>query len=72
MPLLLRRFEADRIYNLSMAAWPLAFLMFPLLNMIARFGLDQDTGKLGAGPTALMWLGIAIVLVLSRAGGVAS
>ncbi|KAJ4467456.1 major facilitator superfamily domain-containing protein [Lentinula edodes] len=71
MPFLLRRIEAARIYNLSIAAWPVTFLFLPTLNMIARYGLDESTGQLGSRSHSALWVGIVIVLVLSRVGGIA-
>ncbi|GAW06287.1 MFS general substrate transporter [Lentinula edodes] len=66
MPFLLRRIEAAKIYNLSIAAWPVTFLFLPTLNMIARYGLDESTGQLGSRSHSALWVGIVIVLVLSR------
>ncbi|KAJ3807639.1 major facilitator superfamily domain-containing protein [Lentinula aff. lateritia] len=71
MPFLLRRIEAAKIYNLSIAAWPVTFLFLPTLNMIARYGLDESTGQLGSRSHSALWVGIVIVLVLSRVGGIA-
>ncbi|KAE9406760.1 MFS general substrate transporter [Gymnopus androsaceus JB14] len=71
MPILLRRYEAAKIYNMSIAAWPITFLIFPTLNMIARFGLDENTGQLSTYSNALLWVGIVIVLTLSRIGCIA-
>ncbi|KIK63616.1 hypothetical protein GYMLUDRAFT_40676 [Collybiopsis luxurians FD-317 M1] len=71
MPVLLRRFEAAYIYNISMAAWPITFLILPTLNMIARRGLDESTHQLDTCSLAALWVGLGIVLALSRIGGIA-
>ncbi|KAJ3741817.1 major facilitator superfamily domain-containing protein [Lentinula detonsa] len=71
MPFLLRRFEAAKIYNMSITAWPVTFLILPTLNMIARYGLDESTGQLGSRSHSALWIGIVIVLALSRVGGIA-
>lgn len=68
MPTLLRRFEAARIYNFSVSAWPITFLLLPLLNIIARHGLDESTGQLGTRSNAGLWVGLVVVLALSRIG----
>lgn len=69
--MLLRRFEAARIYNVSVAAWPITFLLFPLLNIIARYGLDDSTGQLSTRSNAALWVGLVVVLALSRIGCIA-
>ncbi|KAJ3832468.1 major facilitator superfamily domain-containing protein [Lentinula raphanica] len=71
MPVLLRRFEAAKIYNVSIAAWPVTFLVLPTLNIIARSGLDETTGQLDSRSHSALWVGIVIVLALSRIGGIA-
>ncbi|KAF5389761.1 hypothetical protein D9757_005971 [Collybiopsis confluens] len=71
MPLLLRRFEAARIYSVCIAAWPFVFLILPCLNLLARYGVDQDTGELGTHARAVLWTGIFFDLALSRIGGIA-
>jgi hypothetical protein len=52
-----------------MSIWPYTFLAMPFLNIIAWCGLDEPTGSI-ASPTAtaILWTGIAIVLVMSRIG----
>ncbi|KIK53757.1 hypothetical protein GYMLUDRAFT_207175 [Collybiopsis luxurians FD-317 M1] len=71
MPLLLRRFEAARIYNVCIAAWPFVFLILPCLNLFARYGVDKGTGELGTHARAVLWAGIFFDLALSRIGGIA-
>ncbi|KIJ60217.1 hypothetical protein HYDPIDRAFT_99245 [Hydnomerulius pinastri MD-312] len=71
-PYLLRRFECAKIYYVCMRIWPVIFAAFPLLNLIARWGMDAGTGALSASTTAVLWTGIGTLLVLSRTGAVAS
>ncbi|KAE9409000.1 MFS general substrate transporter [Gymnopus androsaceus JB14] len=73
MPLLLRRFEAAKIYTVCIAAWPIVFLILPCFNLIARYGLmvNEATGELGVHAKAILWTGIFLDLALSRIGGIA-
>jgi len=66
MPTLLRTFDSKKMYNFCMGIWPLTFLALPFLNLIARYGVDESTGTLGARATSFLWIGIAVVLTLSR------
>lgn len=50
-----------------MGLWPFTYIALPILNAIARSGIDEETGQLDAYTTATLWTGIAIVLVVSRA-----
>lgn len=45
--------------------------VLPILNAIARSGIDEETGQLDAYTSATLWTGIAIVLALSRVGTIA-
>lgn len=67
MPYLLRTFDCAKMYLFSMSVWPFAYLCFPFLNLIARWGLTED-GQLDANTAAILWVGIAIALGLSRIG----
>jgi Na+/H+ antiporter NhaA len=71
MPYLLRTFDPAKMYNFCMSLWPYAFLILPFLNIIARAGLDETTGKLGATTVSLLWVGIALALLLSKVAGLA-
>ncbi|KAL0947403.1 hypothetical protein HGRIS_013516 [Hohenbuehelia grisea] len=66
LPTLLRTFDIACMYNLCMALWPCAFAALPMLNLIARAGVDplSDTPHI----TLLLWMGIALVLTISRVG----
>lgn len=40
----------------------------PILNLIARNGCDEGTGLIDEQALAMVWVGITIVLGLSRIG----
>lgn len=72
MPVLLRRFDHARTYNFCMGLWPFCFVLLPGLNIIARWGaLDLATGELGPTTKALVWLGIGVILCISRCAALA-
>lgn len=56
------------MYNFCMGLWPYTYIALPILNAIARNGIDGQTGQLDAYTTATLWTGIAIALALSRIG----
>ncbi|KAF9239644.1 major facilitator superfamily domain-containing protein [Melanogaster broomeanus] len=64
MSYLLRTFDCAKMYNFCMGLWPYAFAAFPILNAIARGGLDEETGQFGAFTAAMLWIGIAIIASL--------
>lgn len=68
MPYLLRRFDHARMYNVCMAIFPYVYLLLPLLNLVARTGIEEVNGveTITAGTKALLWLGIGIILSLAR------
>ncbi|KDQ08828.1 hypothetical protein BOTBODRAFT_118022 [Botryobasidium botryosum FD-172 SS1] len=71
LPALLRRFDARDMYKVCMAVWAPAFAALPVLNLIAREGSVKTmdgTVELTEDAMALLWIGIAIVLVISRTG----
>ncbi|KZP18281.1 MFS general substrate transporter [Athelia psychrophila] len=65
LPYLLRTFNTARMYNAAMCMFPFIFCLMPLLNVIARAGLDPTTGLIGPYATGLIW--ICIFLLLSMA-----
>lgn len=71
MSYLLRTFDCAMMYNLCMGVWPYTFMALPILNVIARYGSNGETGQLDSYITATLWIGIAMVLALARIGGVA-
>ncbi|KAH7889900.1 major facilitator superfamily domain-containing protein [Phlebopus sp. FC_14] len=71
MSYLLRTFDCAKMYNFCMALWPYTYLSLPILNLIACKGLDEVTGTFDESTTAMLWTGIAIVLGMSKAAGLA-
>ncbi|EGN96080.1 hypothetical protein SERLA73DRAFT_185613 [Serpula lacrymans var. lacrymans S7.3] len=71
MSYLLRTFDCAKMYNFCMGIWPYTFAILPLLNIIARSGLDKTTGLLSTPTVALLWSGIACVLAMSKIGALA-
>jgi len=66
MSYLLRTFDCAAMYKFCMALWPYAYVVLPILNAIARGGLDKETGQFDVLTTAMLWTGIAVVLALSK------
>ncbi|KAG1858426.1 major facilitator superfamily domain-containing protein [Suillus subalutaceus] len=66
MSYLLRTFDSAKMYSFCISIWPYPFLVLPILNLIARAGLDETTGELGTTTVALLWVGIAFVLMLTK------
>ncbi|OBZ75636.1 hypothetical protein A0H81_04450 [Grifola frondosa] len=66
MPYLLRRFDHAKMYNFCMSLWPYCFVLLPGLNLIARTGVDEATGALRPATQAMVWLGIACLLTVTR------
>ncbi|KAF8509541.1 MFS general substrate transporter [Gautieria morchelliformis] len=76
LPILLRRVAAVTAYKLCMKLWPVAFLMFPLLNVLARAGLEvEDVNTAGEvlkpAYTAAVWVGIGLCLATTRIANLA-
>jgi hypothetical protein len=68
MPTLLRNFDVAKLYKFCMNIWPFTFIALPLLNMIARFGVDGNNGLVDTQITAVLWVGITITVALGRFG----
>ncbi|OSD01624.1 MFS general substrate transporter [Trametes coccinea BRFM310] len=72
MPFLLRRFDHARMYNFCMGLWPFCFVLLPGLNFLARWGaVDPLAGELAPATEALVWVGIAVILSISRTAALA-
>lgn len=71
MSYLLRTFDCAKMYNFCMGLWPYTYIALPILNVIARRGIDGETGQMDAYTTATLWVGIAIVLAVSRVAALA-
>jgi len=68
LPTLLRTFEITRLYTFCMSLWPLTFAALPFLNLLARSSLDTATGLIDAETQVKIWIGIALILGMSRVG----
>ncbi|KLO14164.1 MFS general substrate transporter [Schizopora paradoxa] len=66
MPILLRHFNCSRLYKFCMSIWPLTFVLLPILNGIAKLGYDEDHNFMDSDTAVAVWIGIGIVLALSR------
>ncbi|KAH8118605.1 MFS general substrate transporter [Phellopilus nigrolimitatus] len=76
LPVLQRCYGTTSLYRCLMMLWPLIFMLFPILNGIARFTMhrtnlmDSDSGLYGAdeyssaGPA--VWFVISVLLALNR------
>lgn len=71
MSYLLRTFDCAKMYNFCMGLWPYTYIALPILNLIARSGVHDETGQMDPYTTATLWTGIAIVLAFSRVGALA-
>ena len=72
MPYLLRRFDNARMYNFCMGLWPFCFVLLPGLNILARLGsADLATGELDPAMKTFVWMGICVILTISRAAALA-
>ncbi|EIN05822.1 MFS general substrate transporter [Punctularia strigosozonata HHB-11173 SS5] len=63
MPVLLRRCDNARLYRTCLAVWPLTFVGLPVLRRVVGGAEERD-----AHAGALLWLGLGLVLLLSRVG----
>ncbi|KAF5367210.1 hypothetical protein D9757_012213 [Collybiopsis confluens] len=68
MPVILKRVEAAKIYNMAMSVLPVVFGGLPLLNIIARRGLVEETGDLEFVASVLMWTVLVFIVSLSKVG----
>ncbi|KAF9058552.1 major facilitator superfamily domain-containing protein [Rhodocollybia butyracea] len=71
MPILLKRVEASKLYNIAISAWPISFAALPILNIIARRGLVQATGNLDLVSNIMLWATLVFIVAMSRIGGMA-
>lgn len=67
LPILQRRFGTSKFYNLLTMIWPITFLTFPLLNMLARrLSIGDDPSTISQHGTWALYIGIGILVLLSR------
>ncbi|KAF9061692.1 MFS general substrate transporter [Rhodocollybia butyracea] len=70
MPIILKRMEASKLYNLSISAWPVVYTALPILNVISR-GDQQETGNLSLVSNIMLWTMLVFVIAIAKVGGVA-
>ncbi|KAJ3982702.1 major facilitator superfamily multidrug-resistance, DHA1 sub-family [Lentinula detonsa] len=68
MPTLLRRVDHAKCYHFTIAVWPVVFLILPGLNIFARNSLTGNNENLDDDATAMLWIGIGVVLVFAKIG----
>jgi len=66
MPVLLERLDHAKFYHFCVTIWPFVFLGLPLLNVIARSGIDPGGNTVNAETLGLLWAGILAVLFAAR------
>ncbi|KZP18280.1 MFS general substrate transporter [Athelia psychrophila] len=71
LPYLLRTFTTARMYHAAMCMYPFIFCLMPLLNVIARAGLDPATGLIGPYATGLIWICISLLLAMAALSNLA-
>ncbi|KAF8636621.1 hypothetical protein AX17_003431 [Amanita inopinata Kibby_2008] len=68
LPSLLRTFNNAKLYHFCISLWPMSFAILPLLNVVAKNGVDLGSGFVPATTDAIIWVGIALTLGISRIG----
>ncbi|TFK55183.1 MFS general substrate transporter [Heliocybe sulcata] len=68
LPIVLKRCDTCKVYTFCMSLWAYVFMLLPLLNVIARSGVQRTDEVLDARAKALVWVGLGIMLALSRLG----
>ncbi|KAF8590442.1 MFS general substrate transporter [Ramaria rubella] len=74
LPTLLRHVTALTAYKLCMTLWSIAYVALPLLNVLARLGLDDINAEADALKPAYsiaVWIGIGICLAITRLANLA-
>jgi hypothetical protein len=66
LPSLLRRVRSETIYSVCMSMWPLAFIIVPFLNVVARAGFNADNGRVEGSWAAVLWACLAFQTLLTR------
>lgn len=78
MPYILRRFDYTTTYNTCMYLWPVTFAFLPLFNALAHVRppahsegfLVTGTGTAITTVEVGMWIGLALVLALSKVAAI--
>lgn len=71
LPYLLRTYNTARMYNATICMFPCIFCLMPLLNVVARAGLNPETGMVGVGATAVIWVCLGLLLGMAALSNLA-
>ena len=71
MPFVMRTYDHGKAYTACMCMFPCIFMLLPLMNPIARGGVDEVTGLLDTNTTAIIWALICLMLGMSRLANMA-
>lgn len=73
LPIILRRIAPVAAYKLCMKLWPVGYFALPLLNVVARAGLEGNAGveELKPAYAAAVWVGIGLCLAVTRMANLA-
>ena len=71
MPWLLRTFNLDAMYRVCMGLFPCAFVSLPLLNLLARMGVNSEGYVTVEWVRGAIWVGIVATLALGRIASLA-
>ncbi|KIJ52561.1 hypothetical protein M422DRAFT_58696 [Sphaerobolus stellatus SS14] len=66
MPWFLRNFNLDKMYRVCMCLFPFTFASLPLLNLLARQGLNEEGVLTVEWVKVALWGGIIVSLAMSR------
>jgi hypothetical protein len=66
LPWMLKRWSPGRVYACAMSLWPFAFMVLPLTSWAARLS-SAIQGQVNERSEAVIWVGIVLSLVMSRA-----
>lgn len=66
MPWLLRTFDLDAMYRVCVGMFPCAFASLPLLNLLARMGVNSEGVVTEEWVRVGLWAGIIATLAMSR------
>lgn len=66
MPKILARYNHARLYHFGMKLWTIPFLLLPVLNFVAKMGLEPGMVKPDKLTMIKLWIGVAALLAFVR------
>lgn len=66
VPWLLRTFSVDMMYKRCLGIYPFLFASLPMLNYVARMGVDEMGVLVAPWVKYVVWGGVIVVLMMSR------